>query len=201
MLLGSTQSGFQQAFDRFSDACSVAGMKIRTTKTETMCLSRLPKQRFLQIGGVPLQQSEKYKYLDVSFTSDGRQNSELDIRIEKASAVMRQLHRSVLLKRQLCTKAKRSIFRSIYVPILTYGHECSIINEKVRSTTIKQCPSWAYRTGSHDDFLLLGQRLYQHSITNGAKHSSKTYRRARQRCFRLLAIISRPQIRNIHLPG
>ena len=34
----------------------------------------------------------------------------------------------------------------------------------------------AYRTGSHDDFLLLGQRLYQHSITNSAKHSSKTYR-------------------------
>ena len=59
----------------------------------------------------------------------------------------------------------------------------------------------AYRTGSHDDFLLLGQRLYQHSITNSAKHSSKTYREARQRCFRLLAFISRPQVRNIHLPG
>ena len=59
----------------------------------------------------------------------------------------------------------------------------------------------AYRTGCHDDFLLLGQRLYQHSITNSAKHSSKSYRRARQRCFWLLAFISRPQVRNIHLPG
>ena len=27
------------------------------------------------------------------------------------------------------------------------------------------------------------------------------YRRARQRCFWLLAFISRPQVRNIHLPG
>ena len=43
--------------------------------------------------------------------------------------------------------------------------------------------------------------LYQHSITNSAKHSSKSYRRARQRCFWLLAFISRPQVRNIHLPG
>ena len=57
-----------------------------------------------------------------------------------------------------------------------------------------------YRMGCHDDFLLLGQRLYQHSITNSAMHSSKTYRRARQRCFRLLALISLPQVRNVHLP-
>ena len=32
-----------------------------------------------------------------------------------------------------CTKAKLTIFRSVYVPILTYGHECWILNEKVRS--------------------------------------------------------------------
>ena len=133
MQLDSTQNGLQQALDRFSDACSVAGMKISSTKTETMCLSRQPKQCSLQIDGVPLKQSEKFKYLGVSFTSDGRQNSELDIRIGKASAVMRQLHRSVVLKRELCTKAKLSIFRSVYVPILTYGHECWFMNEKVRS--------------------------------------------------------------------
>ena len=58
----------------------------------------------------------------------------------------------------------------------------------------------AYQTGSQDDILLLGLRLYQHSITNSAKHSSKTYRGERQRCFRLLAFVSRPQVRNIHLP-
>ena len=32
-------------------------------------------------------------------------------------------------------------------------------------------------------------------------HVQFIYRRARQRCFRLLAFISRPQVRNIHLPG
>ena len=39
VLLDSTQNGPQQALDRFSDACFVAGMKI-----STMCLSRQPKQ-------------------------------------------------------------------------------------------------------------------------------------------------------------
>ena len=98
-----------------------------------MCLSRQTKQCSFQIDGVPLKQSEKFKYRGVSFTSDGRQNSELDIHIGKASAVMRQLHRSVVLKRGLCTRAKLSIFRSVYVPILTCGHKCWIRNEKVRS--------------------------------------------------------------------
>ena len=73
VLLDFTQNGLQQALDRFSDTYSVAGMKISTTKTETMCLSRQSKQRSLQIDGVPLKQSEKLKYLGVSFTSDGRQ--------------------------------------------------------------------------------------------------------------------------------
>ena len=133
MLLHSTQNGLQQALDEFSVASFVAGMKISTTKTETMCLSRQPKQCSLQIDVVPLKQSQKFKYLGLSFTSNGKQNSELDIRIGKASEVMRQLYRSVVLKQELCPKAKLSIFRSVYVPILTYGHECWIMNEKVRS--------------------------------------------------------------------
>ena len=84
----------------------------------------------LQVGGVPLKQSNRFEYLGVSFTSDSRENSELDIRIEKANAVMRQIHQSVVLKRELCTKAKPSIFRSVYV---TYGHEYWVMHEKVRS--------------------------------------------------------------------
>ena len=46
---------------------------------------------------------------------------------------MRQVHRFAELKRGLSTKAKLSIFRSVYVPILTYGHECWIMNETVKS--------------------------------------------------------------------
>ena len=44
---------------------------------------------------------EKFKYLGVAFTSDGRQDEKLDTRIGKASAVMRALHYSVVMKREL----------------------------------------------------------------------------------------------------
>ena len=49
---------------------------------------------------------EKFKYLGVAFSNDGRQGNELDTHIGKASAVMHQLYQSVVLKQELCTKTK-----------------------------------------------------------------------------------------------
>ena len=80
-----------------------------------------------------LKQIKKFKHLGVAFTSDGRQDSELDTRFGKASAVMRALHYSVVMKRKLSKKAKLSIFKTVFVPILTYGHEFWVMTERVRS--------------------------------------------------------------------
>jgi len=61
--------------------------------------------------------------LGVVFTSDGRQDEELDTRMSKASAVMRALQYSVVMKRELLKIAKLSVFKTVFVPILTFGHE------------------------------------------------------------------------------
>ena len=65
--------------------------------------------------------------------SDGGQNEELDTQIGTASAVMRAPHYSVVMKRELSKKAKLSIFKAVFVPILTYGHESWVMTERVRS--------------------------------------------------------------------
>ena len=46
----------------------------------------------LQNGGISLKPSEKFIYLGDTFTSDGKQDKELDVKLGKASAVMRALH-------------------------------------------------------------------------------------------------------------
>ncbi|KAK0132211.1 putative uncharacterized transposon-derived protein F52C9.6 [Merluccius polli] len=58
---------------------------------------------------------------------------EINRRIGAASAVMRTLHGSVVVKRELSRKAKLSIYQSIYVPALTYGHELWVVTERTRS--------------------------------------------------------------------
>ena len=132
-LLSSTKSGVQRALNSFADACNTARMKISTAKTEVLHLSRNPDQCLLQVNGATLKLVEKFKYLGVAFTSDGRQDEELDTRIGKASAVMRALHYSVVMKRELSKKAKLSIFKAVFVPILTYGHEPWVMTKRVRS--------------------------------------------------------------------
>ncbi|KAK0137435.1 putative uncharacterized transposon-derived protein F52C9.6 [Merluccius polli] len=71
--------------------------------------------------------------IGVLFTSEGRMEREIDRRIGAASAVMRTLHRSVVMKRELSRKAKLLIYQSIFVPALTYGHELWVVTERTRS--------------------------------------------------------------------
>ena len=85
---------------------------------------------------------EEFKYL-VLFTSEGRMEREIDGRIGAASAVMQALHRPVVVKKELSQKAKLTIYRSIYVPTLTYGHEVWVVTERTRYKR----PKWASTAG------------------------------------------------------
>uniref|UniRef100_A0A8C6LWU7 Reverse transcriptase domain-containing protein n=1 Tax=Nothobranchius furzeri TaxID=105023 RepID=A0A8C6LWU7_NOTFU len=133
VLLASSSSDLQLLLGRFAAECEAAGMRISTSKSETMVLDRKRVACHLRVGGEVLPQVEEFKYLGVLFTSEGRRDREIDRRIGSASAVMRTLSRSVVGKRELSQKARLSIYRSIYVPILTYGHELWVMTERTRS--------------------------------------------------------------------
>ena len=102
-------------------------MKIITFKTEVLRLPRNPNQCVLQVNGATLKQVEKFKYLGVAIASDGMQDEELDARISKASAVMR----AFVMKRELSRREKLSISKTVFVPILTYGHESWVMTERM----------------------------------------------------------------------
>ena len=133
VLLSSTESGLQRALNSFADACDTTVIKISTAKIKVLHFSENPHQCVLQVNGATLKQVERFKYLGVAFTSDGRQDEELDAQIAKTSAVMRALHYSVVMKRELSKKAKLSIFKAVFFPILTYGHESWVMTETVQS--------------------------------------------------------------------
>ena len=70
VLLASSESDLQHALSGFTTDCDTAGIKISTSKTEVLRLSRNPVQCSLQVGGISLKQVEKFKYLGVAFTSE-----------------------------------------------------------------------------------------------------------------------------------
>ena len=133
VLMASSGQDLQRALGRFAAECEASGMTISCSKSEAMVLDRKKVPCPLTVGGVSLPQVEEFKYLGVLFTSDGRGEREIDRRIGAAAAVRTSLYRSVVVKRELSRKTKLSIYRSIYVPTLTYGQELWRLSERTRS--------------------------------------------------------------------
>ena len=86
----------------------------------------------LQVSGNTLQGVEKFKYLGGVYEWRKAERQEIDTRIGKANAVLRELHRSVD-KKELPNTAKLSVFVSVFVLILTsgYGHESGVMTERI----------------------------------------------------------------------
>ena len=77
----------------------------------------------LRVGNESLPQVKEFKYLRVLITSQGMMGREIDQRVEAVGSVLHALHHIVVTKRELSKKAKLSIYRSIFIPTLNYGHE------------------------------------------------------------------------------
>jgi len=96
-----------------------------------MSPSRRPRQYILQVSGNTLQQVETLKYLRVVFTCDGSRNKEIDTRVGKANAVLREFDCSVVAKRELSKTAMLSVCISVFVPILICGYESQVTIERI----------------------------------------------------------------------
>ena len=87
-----------------------------------------------QVSG-ELKLVKKFKDLGFAFTSDGRQDEELDVRSRKASGVVQVLHHLLIFERELSkAEVKRLVFLvDIIVPVITYGYESWVMTERMRS--------------------------------------------------------------------
>jgi len=64
-------------------------------------------------------------------TRERKRNKGIDMRIGKANAVLRELYHSVVTKREVSNTAKHTVYKSVFVLILTYGHGSGAMTERV----------------------------------------------------------------------
>ena len=105
-------------------------MRISTSKSEAMVLSRKPMVGY-EYESLP--QVKELKYLRVLFMSEGMMGCKTDQRVGAVGVVLHALCRKVVMKRELSQKAKLSIYWSVFVHTLTYGHELWVMTERMRS--------------------------------------------------------------------
>ncbi|KAK3536056.1 hypothetical protein QTP70_026011 [Hemibagrus guttatus] len=133
VLLAPSSQDLKHALGRFAAECEAAGMRVSTSKSEAMVLDRNRVACTPQVGGEFLPQVEEFKYLGVLFTSEGKMDREIHRWIGAAAAVMRSVYRSVVVKKVYHSiYGLLSIYQSIYVPILTYGHELWVAGRSLR---------------------------------------------------------------------
>ncbi|TWW80235.1 hypothetical protein D4764_01G0000500 [Takifugu flavidus] len=90
VLLATLNRDLQQMLGRFATECEAAGMRISTSKSESMVLARKKVESLLRVGEEVLPQVEEFKYLGI--LCEGRMEREIDRRIRAVSAVMRALN-------------------------------------------------------------------------------------------------------------
>lgn len=73
-----------------------------------------------------------FKYLWVLFMCDGKKEDEMDRRFEVPSVVMKALYQIVVVKTQFSNKAKLSIYWSVYILTLPYGHEIRVVTKRTK---------------------------------------------------------------------
>ena len=129
--LSSSNVELQRALDRFAVECTIADMQISTKKTEVMVLSRQKKQFVVSVNGTLLKQVETFKYFEVEFSNDAKQDCEIERRIGSASVILRSLYRSVVAKKEVSWKVRMAIFNAVYRSTLIYGHEQRVMTERI----------------------------------------------------------------------
>ncbi|VDP15331.1 unnamed protein product [Soboliphyme baturini] len=72
-----------------------------------------------KINGEAVEQMEKFKYLEVVFTSDGKFEEKIDRPIGAASGVLRELARPFVTKAELSLNIKLSLLKLIFILMVT----------------------------------------------------------------------------------
>ena len=118
-MMNNDKTQLQEHIDQLNESCETYSMKISTSKTEVMTVSKRPDKLDININGTQLKQTNEFKYLGSMFTENGKLDREIETRCQKANAVSYQL--APLLKHpSISTSTKAKLINAIFLPTLTY---------------------------------------------------------------------------------
>lgn len=108
-------------------------LKINEEKTKIMVSGKSDRKVNIELNGKAIEQVDNFKYLGVRLDSKGNHEIEINDRIDSAAKVYHSLRNSFLGKREVSLKAKMSIYRAVFVPILTFGCESWVLTKRLKS--------------------------------------------------------------------
>lgn len=108
-------------------------MRINAEKTKVMSIGKHDRKIVTYIDGKVIEQVEIFKYLGISIHQEGKEEAEINNRIESGIKLYYAMNKAFITKREISKKAKITVFNTIFKPILTYGSESWILNNQTKS--------------------------------------------------------------------
>ena len=124
VLIADTKTKLQQALVEWEEELLRKGMQINTSKSKVLVMTREEREDVQLIcNGETLEVVTEYTYLGTVISSSGKIDAEISSRICKANQVYYQTTNSIIGHREVDKKTKMHVYKSVYLPTLTYGGE------------------------------------------------------------------------------
>jgi hypothetical protein len=145
VLLAETPQQLQRMVNCLVTESAKYGMRVNTTKTKVMCISkeRLSRPLTICVNGTQLEEVQKYKYLGAIMTSDGRDETEIKARIGMARKAFSNLER-VLKDKKMDLSLRLRLLQCYVWTVLGYASETWTI-PKAAQNRINSFELWCYR--------------------------------------------------------
>ena len=135
VLIADTQERLQHAVNEWYEELRRKGMEINIDKSKTMRISKEEQLENLRIrcGEGTMQEVDSYEYLGTIISRDGKIDQEVLNRTRKTTSAYYEICNTIVGKREISTKTKMQIYKSVIVPIAQYGTESLALMDKHRS--------------------------------------------------------------------
>jgi hypothetical protein len=98
-----------------------------------MVLSRNEKKHKLKISNQTTEHVQRFRYLGAILTHKGKSDEEINGRISSTNKVYHALSKGFLNKKEVSTRSKAIVYKTMYQPILTYSSESWTITPQLHS--------------------------------------------------------------------
>lgn len=130
VLLASSEENLRNNLLVWNEVLERKGMKLNKEKTKVMVTSKEKRLINILIEGERIEQVDSFQYLGVSLEETGNNEKEIADRIAKTNNIYYAMSKGFTNRREISRKTKMKVFKSIYVPVLTYGSESWVLSQQ-----------------------------------------------------------------------
>ena len=116
-LIADTEKELENSILIWNEVLALNGMKLNVGKCKIMVVAREIRDVQIKIDGNIIEQVETMQYLGTMFQQNGKQEAEINNRIEKASRTFYALSKSIMNMKEVSVSTKMKVYKSIFRPI------------------------------------------------------------------------------------